>query len=662
MVPGAGLLYAMPSTMHPFGTAMVLGHGAVLAAELGALAWATRRLGWPVAAAATVGIALVVAGCVAAPSVIVLAGHVAGFVGVLFACGWAVAIRVVGRADTVTLAAIIVVSAVVGAALTAVHGEMPGPLTWIPWAALATAFGAAGVLGARSHLQGRRAGRLAAERCEYLGQAASGVTASVVALQTPAGVPPVTEASHEQIALLRYLVSLAAQPVDDWVFFDDEGAGPLQQYRYQVNAIGWALATYHYSHAPSFAGILTSAQLNLFERAQQKAVWGYWYWTNLLGNWDFIKRRADPIDVPQNTMFTGYLNLQLAMFRQATGDPRFDRPESIVFDWSPKQRYAFDHPTINAIAIRNFDQDLCLWPCEPIPSTGRRRGLVFPYCNAVTTAGIAMMDAINGTSASPRIAAKVEEMLEREFTSGANDLAAFMVSGLGVSVRSFFSGPVTTAAVAAYLAPLCPDLAWRAWTVLEREWLRSGDYRVPNSAGRQAPDWSTNARTNTEAFAAAMLLANALGEREWHDKLRGAAVDQLGFVEHEESPGVRRFLDASVHGNAMLGFGSLGRPYDFVDMLTRTRPQQWQDGPRLKDAPHPAVLVAKAETDGRALDLVLYPGSDNRMVALQLDRLTPGQHYVAHGAVDPDVTADASGAATLNVNITGRTTIELRPA
>jgi hypothetical protein len=288
--------------------------------------------------------------------------------------------------------------------------------------------------------------------------------------------------------------------------------------------------------------------------------------------------------------------------------------------------------------------------------------LVFPYCNAVTTAGIAMMDAINGTSVAPRIAVKVEEMLEREFTSGANDLAAFMASGLGLSVRSFFSGPVTTAAVAAYLAPLCPDLAWRAWTVLEHEWLRSGDYRVPNSAGRQAPDWSTNARTNTEALAAAMLLANALGEREWHDELRDAAVDQLRFVEHDENAGIRRFLDASVHGNAMLGFGSLGRPYDFVDMLTHPRPQQWHDGPRLKDAPHPAVLVAKAETDGRALDLVLYPGSDDQMVTLQLDRLAPGQHYVAHGAVDPDVTADAYGAARLNVKIAGRTTIEMRPA
>jgi hypothetical protein len=96
-------------------------------------------------------------------------------------------------------------------------------------------------------------------------------------------------------------------------------------------------------------------------------------------------------------------------------------------------------------------------------------------------------------------------------------------------------------------------------------------------------------------------------------------------------------------------------------MLTRPRPQRWQDGPRLKDAPHPAVLVAKAETDGRALDLVLYPGSDDRMVTLQLDRLAPGQHYVAHGAADPEVVADASGAAALSVNITERTTIELRP-
>jgi hypothetical protein len=112
----------------------------------------------------------------------------------------------------------------------------------------------------------------------------------------------------------------------------------------------------------------------------------------------------------------------------------------------------------------------------------------------------------------------------------------------------------------------------------------------------------------------------------------------------------------------MLGFASLGRPYDFADMLTRPRPERWHRGPRLKEAPHPAVLVAKAETDGNALDLVLYPGSDVRLVTIEVDQLRPGQRYVAHGATDPDVSSDAAGAAVIAVNISGRTVIELRPA
>lgn len=216
----------------------------------------------------------------------------------------------------------------------------------------------------------------------YLSQrrAAEAPTAhtSPVSLQTLATAPEVTEASPEQLRFLRYLISVAAQPADAWDGFDDEAQGPMQQYRYQVNALGWALAVYNYSHTPAYTGVLTAAQLTLFERAQQKAVWGYWYWQNLLGNWDFLKRRADPIDVPQNIMFSGYLNLQLAMYRQATGDNRFDRSESLVFEWSARQRFGFDHQEVNAITIRNFDQDLCLSPCEPALSRGRTRGYVFP--------------------------------------------------------------------------------------------------------------------------------------------------------------------------------------------------------------------------------------------------------------------------------------------
>jgi hypothetical protein len=146
--------------------------------------------------------------------------------------------------------------------------------------------------------------------------------------------------------------------------------------------------------------------------------------------------------------------------------------------------------------------------------------------------------------------------------------------------------------------------------------------------------------------------------RGWHAKLWDAAVDQLRFSADAATPGVWSFGDASVHANGMLGFAGLGRPFAFSDMMTKPRPNQWQEGPRLADAPHPEVLVAKAISDGNGLDVVLFPGDKGHRAGLCFDQLRPGRQYVAHGAINPHVTADAAGTAQVAVDVTGRTTIE----
>ncbi|QVI27276.1 hypothetical protein MN2019_24185 [Mycolicibacterium neoaurum] len=683
VVPGAGVLYAIPGSGHPFGLAMVIGHAAIIGVEVALLAWALKPNKVLAAGIPVLCVGVLIWGCVAAPGAVVIAGHVAGSLGVLAACGWALAIRWIGRADSFTLVAIVVTSAAAGAGLTALHSNMEVhtgtsghqamsmPLSWIPWAVLVVAVG--GVLAAVGYAwaRDRSARPTALERRRHLssvrddravhdGHVDSVVRTSPVPLDLVPSAPEVTEAGVAEVQLMRSLVGVAAQPVEDWGSFDDEAAGPLQQYRYQVNALGWALAMYQYSHAPAYAGALSAAQVNLIRRAQHKAVWGYWYWQNLLGNWDFVKRRADPVGNPQNIMFTGYLNLQLGMYRQATGDSRFDEPGSIVFDWSDRQRYEYSHREINSITIGNFDQDLCLWPCEPVVSRGRKRGFVFPYCNAVATAGIGIADTFHGSAFAPDIARQVEAMVEREFTLAGDDLVAFIISGLGLRIRSVMVGTSVTATIAAFLAPLCPDLSWRAWETIKREWLETGDYRVPASAGAELPDWATNAKTNAAPLAGAMLLANSVGERDWQHELWQASMEQLRFGVDES--GVGRFADASVYGNGMLGFGGFARPFAFRDMLTRVRPDQWQQGPRLKDAPHPDVLVAKAVTDGHALDMVLNSSGDGARVMLEFDRLRPGRRYLVHGGVDREMTADEHGLARAAVDVGGRVVVEVRPA
>ncbi|WP_425303313.1 hypothetical protein [Nocardia wallacei] len=41
-------------------------------------------------------------------------------------------------------------------------------------------------------------------------------------------------------------------------------------------------------------GPVHAAQSMLLDRLRDPAVWRYWYWENLLGNWDFRRRRTGP--------------------------------------------------------------------------------------------------------------------------------------------------------------------------------------------------------------------------------------------------------------------------------------------------------------------------------------------------------------------------------
>lgn len=665
IVPGAGLIVAVPPLHHHFDTAMVVGHAVIVAAETAVLGWALRRFRLGVVLASSVVLAALVTGVLVAPGAVVLTGHIAGFAGVLVASAWAYAFRCIARSDYVTLPVIVLTAAVAGAGLAAYHGAMPGPFTWFSWVALGVAVAGAGIAMTRDLFRHRAAVRLGAERARYLNEQRAAARTNPVPLQRSTASPPVTEATADQLALLRHLLRVALRPPGDWTGFDGEGPGPLQQYRYQVNALGWALSMYAYSHTPALRGPVHAAQSMLLDRLQDPAVWQYWYWENLLGNWDFRKRRTDPIDVRQNIMFTGYLNLQLGMFEQATGDARFRAPGALEFHSLLGQSATYDHDAINAIVVRNFDSDLCLWPCEPLPiGRSRTRGLVFPYCNAVSAAGVAVTDALRGTGAAAEITPRLRHALETEFTAADGDLVTFLASGLGLTARGF-RGPTTTAGIVAFLAPLLPETAWRAWEVLRREWLETGQYLLPGTGGSESPtaaDWGSQAATNAEPLAAAMLLAQECGAREWHSSLWRAAVEQLEFGEHGNRTGARGFTAASVHANGMLGLGSLGRPCALTDMMSRPRPAAWEHGPRIAELPHPDVLVARAVGDGAGLDAVFRAGVAPGRYAVVLDRLRPAQPYHAHGATEAVVHADARGTARITIDLHDRTVIELRPA
>jgi hypothetical protein len=147
------------------------------------------------------------------------------------------------------------------------------------------------------------------------------------------------------------------------------------------------------------------------------------------------------------------------------------------------------------------------------------------------------------------------------------------------------------------------------------------------------------------------MAAREVGDEEY------AAATQATLDEREpitEEHGARRYADASPLVNFYGLLGRVGRRSGLRDLVAYGLPDKWRTGPRLADAAYPDVLVARAVTDGHALDLVLRPGDGPVRTTLAVDRLVPHRTYSAVGATTDTVTADEQGRALVEVELTGR--------
>ena len=98
------------------------------------------------------------------------------------------------------------------------------------------------------------------------------------------------------------------------------------------------------------------------------------------------------------------------------------------------------------------------------------------------------------------------------------------------------------------------------------------------------------------------------------------------------------------------------------DLLAGEVPQHWTTGPVLAQAAYPDVLVGRAVTDGRALDMVLRPGSGGGRTVLGIGRLAPRHDYQVSGGLETMVTADDAGCALVSIDLDDRQEVLLRPS
>ncbi|MFI5538270.1 hypothetical protein ACIA5H_17940 [Nocardia sp. NPDC051900] len=220
-----------------------------------------------------------------------------------------------------------------------------------------------------------------------------------------------------------------------------------------------------------------------------------------------------------------------------------------------------------------------------------------------------------------------------------------MYSGIGNGIA--ISGPVlgSDAGVVAWLNAMMPDLARDTSTTLRdrftdfdgrdarlrgssRARVDLGNYNVVDGDGMTKIFVATAAAEMGESD-----LAHAL-VRSMHDRYR---VD--------ERNGARRFAGVSTVTNAHHTLTRFNRPDGLRDLIRGTVPPEWRTGPILGIAPHTDGLVAKAVTDGSALELALRPGHGSRRVRLGLRRLISRRTYRVTGAIAPAVSPTSPARA-----------------
>ncbi len=212
---------------------------------------------------------------------------------------------------------------------------------------------------------------------------------------------------------------------------------------------------------------------------------------------------------------------------------------------------------------------------------------------------------------------------------------------------------------ALYLHAIVPEAARRSWEIVRRDLLRPSNGRIElDMRGWDRIDTGNYRRSNATTLTAVMAAAVEMGDPEV-----AQAVAERFEAEHPAVTrgGVRHYPGVSVMGHNLAFAARSGRPNAMLDLVATGPPREWLEGPLLERVPYPQVLVARAWSDGRALEAVLHPGAGPGRHSVGLSQLRPGARYRCDGAVSDTIAADAVGRADLTIDLEHRSELRVRP-
>ena len=538
-----------------------------------------------------------------------------------------------------------------GSALVA--GSLAGETIWTPGMALAP-MSAAGIF---LWLQHKTSQRHAADRLRFAQRQQFFAASRAEVVERVRSEPALgtRELDMEQLSAARYVLDRALQPIDEFKGFTIIDQFQPAALRYQLNHLGFALGMMQGHYTPNFSGYLGQAQRNLIDKYLVKKVWDYWVLESMWGHFNFSN--FDPA-AKDNIMLTGWYGMHVNQYMLNSGDRRYAEPGSLTFRLNENTAFPHSAHTLAQSVLDNYQHsDFFLFPCEP--------NWVYPVCNMYGLSSLACHDAVFGTTYAQSSLPKWMDMLESEFMDEKGSIIGLRSYWTGLEIP-FYAGE---AGFAFFANCFSPALARRLWAIGRKELAfciapdANGAPRL--SIPREALSWLDTIDPGHYkpgalfAYAAVAMCGREFGDDELAEAALRSMDQDCGRIDDN---GVVSYREASCLANVWAVEAKLMRTGDFRNSFVKGPAASAFTGPQLAEASYPEVLVAKATSTGADLDLVLHPGRGNGRQRLGLARLVPGASYRVAGRPDLDFRADEQGVARLEVELSGRTALNITPA
>lgn len=491
-----------------------------------------------------------------------------------------------------------------------------------------------------------------AARMEYLDTAIS----TLDRLAKPAPAKDERELDEDDLKALRYMLDLTMQPVGQFNGFTQKDNIQLAALRYQLNYLSYGLAGLQCKYTPNFHGYLNDAQRFAIESLTAPKVCGYWKYEAM---WGKLKWQPDPIDTIDNIMLTGWSLIGLSTYAANTGDLRYQERGALSFKPFKNRPVTFAHDAHSFVAslMRNWNYcSLYLYPCEPFWS--------FPICNVFAFCGVVPYDRVNGTSFAASVRGDFLRSFEEEFLLSDGNPKAVVSTLTGYGSLSRTNSQVELAFLlwmAKSMNAIHPGYAKRWYALARAEFLEleNGDLSLKGVRWEDCFDTGNYAKTPGFILAGIAQAAREHGDNEMAEAALRKA-DQL--LSRVDDPDVFAFQGISTAANLNLAAARWSRKNDWQDLINIGPDSSSLVGPILTDCNYPQVLVARAVSDGLGLDLVLYNGKHAGVESIKLERLMPNTDYRVTGAIQSEFHSGSEGVAELQVNLSGRIQVVVRPA